>query len=441
DPDDSARVTVAHKGQRDVVKGNGVAMKLYAPLREAPKRRLSWAATTNIYFTCTIAPLSQNGKDNPSYLADVSAIDLDGSPLTDDDRTVRFVTVARPLPPGRAITLPADVYLGEKDADAFRTVDDYVRRNYYDQIALGFGMCTFSWLVQLMIWLLNTLFIGTRDYGVAIIILVLIVRLLLHPITKKGQVNMVKMQHRMQEVAPKIEEIKKKYANDKVRMNQEMMKLNINPAGQMLSCLPMMIQMPIWVALYLSLSNNIGMRHQPAFWGLTWIHDLTAPDALYTFASPLVIPLLGWELPAFNLLPLLLAVFMYTQQKMQPKPKPSPNATDQQKQQQQMMQSMMPLMSIMMLIFFYKAPGGLNLYIMCSSLFGTIEQHYIRKHIKEREAAGTLHKPAPKDRDDGDSRRKPAAAPGFLERLQKMADQAGKRQHQAQRKPKPKPGR
>ena len=347
--------------------------------------------------------------------------------------TLRFLTMRESLAPGKSLRYPVALYVGEKEGDAFREVPEYKSRNYYYQIAQGFGWCTFTWLVELMIWLLNGLHAVVRDFGVAIIILVLIVRALLHPITKKGQVNMVRMQQRMQELAPKIEEIKKKYANDKARMNQEMMKLKMNPAGQMLTCLPMLIQLPIWVALYISLSNNILMRHEPFLF--TWIHDLTAPDALYTFASPIHVPLFGWELPSFNLLPILVAVFMYTQQKLQPKPKPSPNMTDQQRQQQEMMQKMGPIMSIMMLLFFYKMPSGLNLYIMSSSLFGTIEQHRIRQHIKEREAAGTLHQPDRKEPPVAEQAQK-SRKRSFIERLQKAAEDAQKRRFESPRKAK-----
>ena len=135
--------------------------------------------------------------------------------------------------------------------------------------------------------------------------------------------------------------------------------------------------------------------------------------------------------------PLLVSLFMYIQQKSQPRPKPNPNMTDQQRAQQEMMQKMMPLMSIMMLIFFYNAPSGLNLYIMFSSLFGWIEQRRIRAHIQEREETGTLHRkpsqanPAPKKKRPGDM--------SFFEKLQKMAEDAQKKQ--AKRKKNDKKGR
>jgi len=411
----------------------GEPIELYSSSAVDPGVILSWGATANVYFTCTIAPLERGGTGTgeAGYISSLVAFDADGSRSTDDDATLRFVTTSETIQPSGSLDYPAAVYLGKKDARTFKTAPDYRSRDYYYQIRQGYGWCTFTWLVELMIWLLNSLFFIVRDFGVAIIILVLVVRTLLHPITKKGQVNMVRMQQRMQEMAPKIEEIKKKYANDKARMNQEMMKLNINPAGQLLTCLPMMIQMPIWIALYLSLSNNILMRHQGTVI-VPWIKDLTAQDALWTFSSPVVVPFFNWVLPSLNVLPILVAVFMYTQQKLQPKPAPNPNMTDQQRQQQDMMQKMMPMMSIMMLLIFYKMPSGLNLYIMSSSLFGTIEQKRIRTHIKEREAAGTLHKP------DKKSETKPGPPekrkkPSFMQRLQGMAEDAQKAKSQGPR--------
>jgi len=405
---------------------SGQPIQLFALSPTEPDKRLAWAATENTYFTCTIAPLTAEGKSPSSDLAEVTLVDADLDPHTTDDATVRFVTAAASVPPGGSTQYVSAIFLGEKDGHAFRAQPDYNERNYYFQISAGFGICTFGFLVELMIWLLNTLFFVVRDFGVAIIILVLLVRAMLHPLTKKGQVNMVRMQHKMAELAPKIEELKKRFANDKARLNQEMMKLNINPAGQLLTCLPMFLQMPIWVALFLSLSNNILMRHEPLH--LTWIHDLTAPDALIPFSQPFVIPLLGWHMASFNLLPLLVSFFMYMQQKTAPKPPQNPNMTDEQRQQQEMMQKMMPMMSIMMLLIFYNMPAGLNLYIMFSSLFGWIEQTYIRKHIKQRQADGTLHKtPSKPGSSSGDDDRKPGK-PSFFQKLQKMAEEAQKNQ-------------
>jgi len=424
------RIEGGRKNASQVSGKSGQPVQVYKPEPDDANARFSWAATANTYFTCTVAPLNADGTDNAAYISSVDSLDLDGSPKTTNDVTLRFVTLSKALDPHQTAQFPADVFIGDKDVHAFKSIDPYRQRHYYYQVSQGYGKCTFTWLVEFMVWLLNGFHAVVRDFGVAIIILVLIVRTMLHPITKKGQVNMVKMQKKMQEMAPKIEEIKKKYANDKTRLNQEMMKLNINPAGQILTCLPMMLQMPIWVALYISLSNNILIRHATSF-VVPWVHDLSAQDALYTFSSPVIVPFLGWSIPSLNLLPLLVAVFMYTQQKLQPKPEPGPNMTEKQQQQQDMMKKMGPMMSVMMLLIFYKMPAGLNLYIMASSLFGTIEQKRIRTHIKEQEAAGTLLKTDPTPATP-----KKKGKPGFLERMQKRVDEAQKMQSKRQPKPK-----
>jgi len=429
-------VKVSRTMASSVAKATGQRNELFRA-KVGEDRRLVWLADANTYFSCTIAPQTVDGKDAPAYVEAAYAVDLDGDAETPEDVTARIVTVAQPIEPGKSIDYPAALFVGEKDPDAFRGVPEYVARNYYDQISLGFGRCTFTWLVELMVWLLESLHYVLRDYGVAILVLVLIVRVILHPITKKGQVNMIRMQTKMGEFAPKLEELKKKYANDKARFSQEQMKLyreeNINPAGQMLTCLPMALQMPIWVALFLSLSNNIGMRHQGTFF-LPWVDDLTAQDALIPFTHPLQIPFVGWHLYSFNLLPPLVALFMYVQQKTQPKPEPNPNASPEQRQQQEMMQKMMPLMSVMMLIIFYNMPSGLNLYIMCSYLFGWLEQRRIRAHIQEQKDAGTFDKPK---RPEKESRKR--SKPGFFQKLQAMAEEAQK--HQAKRDPKKPKGR
>jgi membrane protein insertase Oxa1/YidC/SpoIIIJ len=131
------------------------------------------------------------------------------------------------------------------------------------------------------------------------------------------------------------------------------------------------------------------------------------------------------------------AIFMYIQQKTQPKPKPNPNASEQQRMQQETMQKMMPLMSFVMLFIFYTMPAGLNLYIMCSSFFGWMEQTYIRKHIKERQDADTS--PYPKSGADAPLKRKKRAGEmSFIEKLQKLAEDAQKARP---RKPAKKSGR
>ncbi len=213
------------------------------------------------------------------------------------------------------------------------------------------------------------------NYGVVIMVLVFLVRLVLHPVTKKSQVSMMKMQ----KLGPKMEELKKKYARDKTELNKRVMQLykeqGVSPLS---SFLPMMIQMPIWIALWSAINAGVDLRGA-AFLPF-WITDLSSPDALFRFKE-FTIPLLG-SIDSFNLLPLLMGVVMFLQQKLMPHSKAAEQTNPQVAQQQKMMMIMMPLMFPIML---YKGPSGVNLYIMSSISAGVIEQIVIRKHIREKE--------------------------------------------------------
>jgi len=229
---------------------------------------------------------------------------------------------------------------------------------------------------------MNWMHVVVPNYGIVIIILVLLIRIALHPVTKKSQVSMMRMQKISNH--PDMIEIKQKYANNRQEMQKHIMQFyrdqNVSPAAGLTSMLPMMLQMPIWIALYRAIYANIDLRG--AEFLPVWITDLSSPDALITFTNAIKVPLLGWQIESFNLLPILLGVAMFLQQKLMPH-QAAQQADSQAAQQQKMMMFMMP---IMMLIFLYTAPSGLNLYIMASTFGGVIEQTVIRKHIREKEA-------------------------------------------------------
>ena len=145
--------------------------------------------------------------------------------------------------------------------------------------------------------------------------------------------------------------------------------------------LPMMVQMPIWISLWSAVYASIDLRGA-AFLPF-WITDLSMPDAIFRFGSPLVVPLMGWKIASVNLLPLMMGVAFYLQQQLMPT-QGNASTNPQMAQQQKMMKIMMPLLFPVML---YNAPSGVSLYIMSSTFAGVFEQHIIRKHIREKEQA------------------------------------------------------
>lgn len=286
------------------------------------------------------------------------------------------------LPPGGpARELRLDFFVGPKKRDLFSDASAPHAKELYTQLnylgTIEFGGCSWAPLTLGMMWLLQALSKATLgNYGVAIILLVFLVRIALHPLTKKGQVSMMKMQ----KFTPQMQKLREKYADDKAALNRETMQLyKQQGATPLLGCLPMVLQMPIWIALFTALNVAVELRH--AAFLPVWITDLAGPDALFTWPAAYSIPLFGNTL---NLLPILLTVAMFFQTKMTPQMTPTASASPDAARQQKMMQYMMP---VMMLFLFYNTPSGLTLYIMASTFAGVAEQAVIRRHIRVREAA------------------------------------------------------
>lgn len=285
------------------------------------------------------------------------------------------------LTPGQKQEISLDVFAGPKKPDLFTNSQAPGFRELYQKLnfvnTIDFGSCTWVALSQAMLWLLNFFSrLAFGNYGVAIIVLVVLTRLVLHPLTKKGQVAMSKMQ----KMAPEMQKLREKYADDKEKLNKEMMRMSKEQGGTtLLGCLPMFLQMPIWIALYSALNADVDLR-QAAFLPF-WITDLAGPDAIIQWSHGFYVPMIG-TVNSINPLPLLLAVAMYLQTKLTPQM--TPTTTPESAKQQKIMAYMMP---VMMLLFLYSAPSGLNLYIMTSTFAGVAEQYVIRKHIREKEVA------------------------------------------------------
>ena len=189
----------------------------------------------------------------------------------------------------------------------------------------------------------------TGNWGVAIILLTVLVKLVLLPLTYKSMVGM----EAVKELQPKMEELKKKYADDRERMNLEVMKLyqqaKVNPLG---GCLPLLVQMPVWIALFTALRNSFDIYWEP-FFGPIW-RDLTYKDPTY-------------------LLPLALGVSMVITQKMQPQMMDAAQA--------RIMTWVMPIIFTLTLLQY---PAGLSLYIFTNNLLSIGQQYGLRKWLDHK---------------------------------------------------------
>lgn len=360
-----------------------------------PTAKFIWACVTNKYFAAIFRPVPKEGE---SFVADArpgKAQYYDpglGEKKPDGDEDISFSVsiIGQELSAagsdGAAASYEFEVFLGPKSEDLFKKNDKYKELGYIQTFSfMPCFVCPESIINPLsfgIMALMKWMYVVVHNYGVVIILLVLLIRVVLHPVTKKSQISMMRMQKMSSH--PQLVEIKKKYASNRQEMQKHIMQFyrdqNVSPAAGLTSMLPMLLQMPIWIALYRAIYANIELRG--AGFLPFWITDLSSPDALIPFADPLVVPYLGWQIESFNLLPILLGVAMFLQQKLMPH-QAAQQADSQAAQQQKMMMFMMP---IMMLIFLYSAPSGLNLYIMASTFGGVMEQTIIRKHIREKEA-------------------------------------------------------
>ena len=212
-----------------------------------------------------------------------------------------------------------------------------LRKEGRDHLAvMRFG--TWSFFCRYLLDLLNAIHAVVPSYGLAIIILTILVRLVLYPFTRKSMDSMKKMQ----ELQPKIKELQKKYKDDKRKLQQEQMRLyaeaKVNPLS---SCLPMLIQLPVFIALFMVLRTSVELRHE----SFLWIRDLSEPENLFRDT-------LGFGL---NLLPIGMAVTMTLQSRL------TPTAGDPS--QQKMMTVLMP---VMMLVMCYPFASALGLYWVVS---------------------------------------------------------------------------
>lgn len=251
-------------------------------------------------------------------------------------------------------SVASQVYMGPKELDILEAVNPSLSK----AIDLGFwGVIALPFLRALKIF-----YRVAPNYGVAIILLTVVVRLLTLPMGIKGQRSMMKMQR----LQPQVERIREKFKDDQERLNKEMVELykrnHVNPLG---GCLPMAIQFPVFIGLYEALLNAIELRHAPF---IGWIKDLSAPDCLTIPGMP-AIPFT--DLHGIPVLVILMTITAFAQQWMSPR-QPDPNQ-----------QKMMMYMPVVFSLIFLELPAGLSLYYFSSNLLGVVQQFVLNREFKQ----------------------------------------------------------
>jgi YidC/Oxa1 family membrane protein insertase len=254
------------------------------------------------------------------------------------------------LSPGSRQSFEHLLFFGPKSTEALSQAGHELIR------VIDFG--TFHFLAKPLLWLMNWIYGVLPNYGVAIIVLTILTKVLLWPLGNKSYKSM----SQMKKLQPLIQEIRQKYKNDRKRMNEEVMRLhrtyNINPLG---GCLPMVLQIPVFFALYRMLDSAIELRHAHFLW---WINDLSAPDRLFNFgfSVPFMEPPYG-----IPVLTLVMGATMFLQQKM------TPTAGDPTQAK------MMMLMPVVFTFIFINFSSGLVLYWLINNVLSIGQQYYTQK--------------------------------------------------------------
>ncbi|MBN6071581.1 membrane protein insertase YidC [Aggregatibacter actinomycetemcomitans] len=298
--------------------------------------KAGWVAVLQHYFVSAWIP--NQDADNQLYT------------LVDKANNIGSIGYRGPvtsIQPNTTETLTSKLWTGPKLQNEMAQVANHL------DLTVDYGWAWF--IAKPLFWLLTFIQKLVHNWGVAIICVTLVVKAILYPLTKAQYTSMAKM--RM--LQPKLQEMRERFGEDRQRMSQEMMKLykdeKVNPLG---GCLPLLLQMPIFIALYWTFLEAVELRHAPFF---GWIQDLSAQDPYY-------------------ILPILMGASMFLLQKMSPTPVADP-----------MQQKVMTFMPLIFMVFFLWFPAGLVLYWLVSNLITIIQQQLIYRGL-EKKGLHTRHK-------------------------------------------------
>jgi YidC/Oxa1 family membrane protein insertase len=304
----------------------------FSDLRDEPfSKRLpaGWVAILQHYFVSAWVPPQQASHD---YFA---------SQLANGDNVIGYKNQNLDIAPGTAAIITQTLYVGPKDQVALAALAENL------DLVIDYGWLW--WLAQPLFWLLTLIQQLVINWGLAIIALTVVIKLLFFRLSAAGYKSMAKMRT----LQPKIQSIRDQYADDKAKQQQATMELwkkeKINPMG---GCLPMLIQMPVFIALYWVLLESVELRHAPF---ILWIEDLSAMDPYFV-------------------LPILMGISMWLMQRLNPAP-PDP--------MQAKIMMYMPIAFTFLMMWF---PAGLVLYWLCNNLLSFAQQYVVTRQIEQAAA-------------------------------------------------------
>ncbi|WP_181700036.1 membrane protein insertase YidC [Chthonobacter albigriseus] len=350
----TAAAYVLHEGMLGVLGEEQLTEITYANLKDSaatkpPKTEDGWLGITDKYWAAVLIP-TKGLAFQPRFLhAQVGTVDTFQADYLRDP-----ITVA----PGASAKTDVRLFAGAKEVNQ---IDEYAAALSIPKFDRMIDWGWFYFLTRPMFLLIDYLFKMVGNFGVAILLVTVLVKAAFYPLANKSYVSMSKMK----KVQPEMEAIRTRYADDKMKQQQALMELyktqKINPLA---GCLPILVQIPVFFALYKVLYITIEMRHAPFF---GWIHDLSAPDPTTIFNLFGLIP---WDPPQMLMIgvwPLIMGVSMFVQMKLNPAP-PDPT--------QAMIFTWMPIIFTFMLASF---PAGLVIYWAWNNSLSILQQSIIMR--------------------------------------------------------------
>jgi YidC/Oxa1 family membrane protein insertase len=347
---------ILHEGLIGVMDDSLKEISYHNALEDPPESFEStsgWLGITDKYWAATVIP--------PQGEAFKASFSGSGTPGTERFQT-DYLMGALVVPAGGSAEVQGRVFAGAKEVNL---VDAYAERYAIPKFDLLIDWGWFYFLTKPMFFALDYFFRLVGNFGLAILVVTLLIKIVLFPLANKSYVSM----SNMKKLQPELERLKERYGDDRMRMQQGMMELykkeKVNPAA---GCLPILVQIPVFFALYKVLFVTIEMRHAPFF---GWIKDLSAPDPTSVFNlfglipfDPAHVPVLGPFLMV-GAWPLIMGVTMWVQMKLNPAP-PDPV--------QAKVFAWMPVLFTFLLASF---PAGLVIYWAWNNLLSVIQQAYI----------------------------------------------------------------